>query len=418
MKALYWLRQDLRLHDNRVLMRYGAEAKQGLILWCPTPSFWRADAKRRQFILASLLVFKHKIEALGGAIWISDASVVKILPKIIQKHSIDRLYFSTEPTPEEQAEEAFVKSRSGLDCVAVGQGSLIQEQDLPFAIEALPKVFTQFRKKIEINLQILAPLPAIRQVPAPLDGLEWQKLASWDLQDALKSACHHPQIEPGEDAGLARVEDYIFKKDRLRFYKETRNGMLDWDDSSKLSPWLSCGALSPRHVYAAIQNYEATRCINDSTYWLFFELLWRDYFRFSAMKLKAALFNQISPYSENFGTVHERESFEAWCVGRSPDAFVNANMNELNQTGWMSNRGRQNVASYLAKTLKVNWIWGAEYFEKKLIDYDAASNWGNWAYLAGVGQDPRDRVFNTKIQAQRYDPLGLYQKIWTSSDPK
>jgi deoxyribodipyrimidine photo-lyase len=143
-----------------------------------------------------------------------------------------------------------------------------------------------------------------------------------------------------------------------------------------------------------------------------FELLWRDYFRFNAMKLKAALFNRISPYSENLCELDQLKLFQAWYSGQSPDAFINANMQELNQTGWMSNRGRQNVASYLVKTLHVNWQWGASYFEKKLLDYDAASNWGNWAYLAGVGQDPRDRIFNSERQAQRYDPMGKYQKKW------
>lgn len=87
-------------------------------------------------------------------------------------------------------------------------------------------------------------------------------------------------------------------------------------------------------------------------------------------------------------------------------------MTELNQTGWMSNRGRQNVASYLAKIVKIDWRLGAAYFEKKLIDYDASSNWGNWAYLAGVGQDPRDRIFNTASQAQRYDKEGHYRRLW------
>jgi deoxyribodipyrimidine photo-lyase len=133
------------------------------------------------------------------------------------------------------------------------------------------------------------------------------------------------------------------------------------------------------------------------------------------MKLQAALFNRTSPYTNTLTETEQLKLFNAWCKGTSPDDFINANMQELNQTGWMSNRGRQNVASYLVKTLHVHWQWGAAYFERKLIDYDAASNWGNWAYLAGVGQDPRDRIFNTKLQAERYDRDGAYQKKWLSS---
>jgi deoxyribodipyrimidine photo-lyase len=188
--------------------------------------------------------------------------------------------------------------------------------------------------------------------------------------------------------------------------------MLDWNDSSKLSPWLSIGALSPREIYRQIKLYEAERGANESTYWLTFELLWRDYFRLVAQKKGAALFTAKT--STELSSEQQHERFAAWCAAKTGDDFVDANMNELNLTGWMSNRGRQNVASYLAKTLGVPWQWGASYFEEHLIDYDPCSNWGNWAYLAGVGQDPRNRVFNTPLQASRYDADGTYRRKWKS----
>ncbi|MEL0186501.1 MAG: FAD-binding domain-containing protein, partial [Flavobacteriaceae bacterium] len=95
-----------------------------------------------------------------------------------------------------------------------------------------------------------------------------------------------------------------------------------------------------------------------------------------------------------------------------PEPFVNANMLELKHTGWMSNRGRQNVASYLSKENNIDWRWGAKYFESKLIDYDVHSNYGNWMYVSGVGNDPRDRKFNIKFQAERYDPNNKFQNLW------
>ena len=101
-----------------------------------------------------------------------------------------------------------------------------------------------------------------------------------------------------------------------------------------------------------------------------------------------------------------------WTDGRTADDFVNANMIELKNTGWMSNRGRQNVASYFAKTLKLDWRIGAAYFESMLLDYDVHSNYGNWMYVSGVGNDPRDRIFNLKRQAEMYDHDKRFRNHW------
>ena len=110
---------------------------------------------------------------------------------------------------------------------------------------------------------------------------------------------------------------------------------------------------------------------------------------------------------------NDRHLFNVWKDGRTGVPFIDANMTELALTGYISNRGRQNVASFLVNDLNVNWQMGAEYFESILIDYDTASNWGNWNYIAGVGNDPReDRYFNILSQAKRYDPNGDYVKLW------
>jgi len=107
---------------------------------------------------------------------------------------------------------------------------------------------------------------------------------------------------------------------------------------------------------------------------------------------------------------------DRWINGKTGVDFVDANMNELRLTGFMSNRGRQNVASYLCNDLQLDWRYGAAYFEQELIDYDVASNWGNWAYLAGVGNDPRgNRYFDIAKQARQYDAGGEYRRLWRSA---
>ena len=167
------------------------------------------------------------------------------------------------------------------------------------------------------------------------------------------------------------------------------------DYSSKFSPWLASGALSAREIHHEVKRYEAEHGANESTYWLSVELLWRDFFQFTAAKHGPpfqACGNSPQTYS---GTIHGAR-FQAWCEGRTCQAFIDANMRELVPTGWMSNRGRQNVASYLVHDLGLDWRMGAYWFERMLIDYDPCSNWGNWQYLAGVGNDPSE--------GRRFDP--------------
>jgi len=142
-------------------------------------------------------------------------------------------------------------------------------------------------------------------------------------------------------------------------------------------------------------------------------LVWRDYFRYVAMKYGNQLFYSGGIKNDDMNWKDDPEKLEAWKRGETGIPFVDANMKELNQTGFMSNRGRQIVASYLVKDLKQDWRHGAAYFEQELIDYDVASNWGNWAYVAGVGNDPREsRYFNILTQAARYDEKGEYIRHW------
>jgi deoxyribodipyrimidine photo-lyase len=167
-------------------------------------------------------------------------------------------------------------------------------------------------------------------------------------------------------------------------------------------------------IYSEVSKYEKQKQSNESTYWLKFELMWRDFFRFMAKKHGNKIF-QLSGYKEKIDPDWEVdwEKFNKWAKGETGIPFIDANMKEINATGYMSNRGRQNVASFLINDLKLNWLMGAEYFESLLIDYDPTSNYGNWCYLAGVGSDPMEnRSFNILSQAQRYDPEGEYVKKW------
>jgi len=221
----------------------------------------------------------------------------------------------------------------------------------------------------------------------------------------------------GEAAALARVRHYIWDSDSLRMYKETRNGLMGADYSSKFSPWLAAGCLSPRLVAAEVAEYERVRVANDSTYWLLFELLWRDYMRLYALAHGTAIFKQQGVRGAAGGPARawgsDRGVLSAWALGRTGWPFVDAGMRELLGSGFMSNRLRQNVASFLTRDAETDWRLGADWFEGLLIDSDVASNFGNWTYAAGVGADPReDRYFLIPKQSRDYDGSGEFMRHW------
>jgi deoxyribodipyrimidine photo-lyase len=242
-----------------------------------------------------------------------------------------------------------------------------------------------------------------------LPSLEQLKLES--VRNDKRTSYH---FLGGETQALKRIEEYFFTNKSIREYKQTRDQLLGENFSSKLSAYLSLGCVSARYVYDQIKNHEIKHTANESTYWLYFELIWRDYFRFMMKKHRSKYFQQSG--IKNIPTApitHDKLLFLKWTNGNTGNEFIDALMIELKHTGYMSNRGRQNVASFLCNNLKLDWRYGAAYFEQQLIDYDVCNNWGNWAYLAGVGNDPRGkRIFDVDKQAKEYDLEKKHAQLW------
>jgi deoxyribodipyrimidine photo-lyase len=216
----------------------------------------------------------------------------------------------------------------------------------------------------------------------------------------------------GESSGLARLRYYLWDSDRIADYFNTRNGMLGGDYSTKLAPWLAAGCLSPRTIYHEVKRYEQLRTANKSTYWVHWELTCRDWWRLFAAKHGSRIFQLGGPAGlSKLRWSGDAELWRRWSTGTTGLPLVDANMRELLATGWMSNRGRQNVASYLALDLGLDWRRGADLFEHALLDYDVASNWGNWVAAAGL-TGGRVNHFNIAKQSKDYDPEGDYIRTW------
>lgn len=425
-RVLYFLRNDLRIHDNQVLSAIqDAELLLPVYvfddsLYADTQSgFPRVGSFRFQFLSETLTELRNAYQALGSDIFFAVGNPIEIVTDLIKQYSIDTVVYTREHTFEETAVESQLKDIVGIDAMQFEQRSLIFPRHLPFERGELPDVFTVFKNEVEKRLHIEEPLSRVKKLPAFPDTLKSTSVPAGEVfgipfvkQDPRAAII----FRGGETSGLDRLDYYLFKSKAVANYKDTRNGMMGADYSSKLSTWLANGSLSPRMVYGRLKEYESQFGASSSTYWLFYELLWRDYFRFVAMKYGAKLFRKtgVKQYMRSKeAPVNADLLFNQWMSGSTNDQFVNAHMLELRLTGYMSNRGRQNVASYLVHDLGIDWRLGASYFESALTDYDVCSNWGNWAYLAGVGNDPRpDRKFNTTRQAEIYDANGEFRKLW------
>ncbi len=216
----------------------------------------------------------------------------------------------------------------------------------------------------------------------------------------------------GSKSAWKRLNHYFWETKQLQEYKKTRNGLVGTDYSSKFSAWLAIGCISAREIYHEVKRFENEVKKNQDTYWLVFELIWRDFFKYVSLKHKEDIFNLNGILKKSYDWKSSERELQKWINGDTHEPFVNANMKELAATGFMSNRGRQNVASYWSKHKEQDWRLGAAYFEYILIDYDVHSNYGNWMYNSGVGNDPRNRTFNIQSQADRYDADGEYQDLW------
>jgi deoxyribodipyrimidine photo-lyase len=424
---LIWYRTDLRLHDHEPLHQAVQQRSQVIPLYCFDPrqfgqtsfGFAKTGAFRAQFLQESVADLRQSLRSRGSDLLVRQGLPEQIIPDLVQQLGISAVYYHEEVTSEERAiEQALSSALSALQVPLQGfwGHTLYHRDDLPFDLRQIPEVFTSFRKQVEKQSTVNPPLPAPSQLPAlPAD------LDSGEIPTLADLGLAAPQADPrsvlpfcgGETAGLDRLDHYIWKADKLRVYKETRNGMLGSDYSSKFSPWLALGCLSPRFVHQQVQDYEMQRVKNDSTYWLIFELLWRDYFRLICAKHSDKIFYPSGLQGTPIPWKQDWQRFDLWREGMTGFPLVDANMRELSATGFMSNRGRQNVASFLTKNLGIDWRMGAEWFESLLIDYDVCSNWGNWNYTAGVGNDARGfRFFNILKQSKDYDPQGHYVKHW------
>lgn len=424
----------------------------------------RTGPYRARFLFESVADLKRSLQSRGSDLSIRVGSASVIIPSIAKALNASAVFKHSEPCHEEQAIEEETSKRLGEIPLKLSWGAqtLYHCDDLPFDYKkSLPNVYTQFRRKVEEKCSVRPPLdaPSVLNYVTPPDGPEpvpfpcsigdvstdglnkgsgslpsLEFLGASNLCPLLKELNADAYIPSygnlgskgdhrssfnfvgGETAAKDRLKSYLWETDSIKTYKETRNGLLGPNYSTKFSAFLSMGNISARRIFQEIKEYESRVISNESTYWVLFEILWRDYFNFYARFHGARLFFLYGPRNDRSSAQvwgNDKHVLSAWALGQTGFPFVDANMRELLLTGFQSNRGRQNVASFLVKDACQDWRLGAELFESLLIDHDPASNFGNWTYVAGVGADPReDRYFLIPKQSKTYDVKGDYIRHW------
>lgn len=424
--SIVWFKTDLRLHDNETLVKAIENSDEIIPVYCFDDShykisdfgFQKMGKFRFNFLLESLANLDYNLRQLGSGLLIVKGQPEIELLKLIKLYKVQKVYTKKEVAFEEihtieTVEKELWKANCQLETFSTS--TLYHAQDLPFTLKDIPEVFTNFRKKVEIesNIREVFKTPKVIKTPI-LENLTLPTLEEFGYHSLHNDKRGAIQFKGGETEGCKRIKSFFYETKAILNYKETRNEMIGENYSSKFSAWLALGCISPREIYFELKQFEILHTANESTYWLYFELLWRDYFRFMMKKHRHQFFLKNGIKSEEVKiNKHDSKVFEKWINANTGNDFIDANMLELNHTGYMSNRGRQNVASYLCHYLNLDWRYGAAYFEQQLIDYDVCSNWGNWAYLAGVGNDPREkRIFNPEKQANDYDKNKKYRNLW------
>ncbi len=421
MRPLIWFRSDLRTDDQPALYHALVAADRGaLAVFACCPQQWRshdwADC-RVAFLLQCLDDLRSRLGRLNVPLRLLHAPTFATLPdkllRLARDHDCDALYFNREYEVNEQARDAAVTARfvdAGLRVVTSEDQTVLPPDAVQTRSGTFYSVFTPFRRAWLAQLSDAGgpvPLPAPKRLPAPVCPADELPARLPGFRLAPAPADDWPA---GEQAALRRLA--AFTDSSIAAYR-TRRDLPSAAATSRLSPYLALGVLSPRRAVATVWEQGRAGRAGPRT-WLD-ELIWREFYRHVLVGCPRVSRNRaFRVATERLPWRDAPDDFAAWCAGRTGVPLVDAGMRELAATGWMHNRVRMVTAMFLAKDLFIDWRRGEQHFMRHLIDGDLASNNGGWQWSASTGTDaaPYFRIFNPYSQAQRFDPAATYICRW------
>jgi len=400
---LVWFRNDLRIRDNEILLEAIRKADKVLPVYCFDPFYFRKNPSgnpktgnlRAHFLLESVADLRKNLRNIGGELIIRVGNPAEILPQLAEQYHINEVYHHREVAHEETEISADVEAalwKMKLNLKHFIGHTLYHKEDLPFPIKDIPDSFAVFKKKVErdSNVRPCIGTPDHITTPEISDPGELPTLKELGLDEPADDPRSEIHFAGGETAALNRLEHFFLTTFQISANKNARNSSAN-DHSSKLSPWIALGCISLREVYWEVTKHQQANMQQANA--LLLDLLWRDYFRFMFKKHGQKFIAAKDSSTESEITEDQDGPFESWKNGETGAPLIDAIMHELNATGYINNYNRQITAGFLVNDLSVYWTKGAAYFEEKLIDYSPASNWGNWAFIAGVN-DARESRYN------------------------
>ena len=402
--VLWWLRRDLRLTDNPALMAALETHRPVVPVFILDPALLNKTAPNRQaFLFAGLRALDTDLRARGSRLILRQGDPQEEIPRLAAECDTQAVYAAEDYSPYARRRDAGVTRLLSLH---LSGGTTVHPPSAIHKADGTPyTVFTPFSKAwkaLPLSTQAQPnPLPLLPTV-APLVSVE--------IPEGRSPA----GFPAGESEAQLRMK--LFLEERILAYAGDRN-RLDLDGTAALSPYLRFGMLSPRQAcQAALIASQAAESEGDrqgALTWLN-ELIWREFYVSILFHFPHVLHMAFNPTLRRIPWRDDPAGLHAWQQGRTGIPVVDAAMRQLLHTGWMHNRGRMIVASFLVKNLLIDWQAGEQWFMQHLVDGDPAANNGGWQWTAGVGTDaaPYFRIFNPVLQGSKFDPDGAYVRRW------
>lgn len=400
-KILVWFRNDLRLHDNEMLVEAIAKSDNILPVYFFDPRHFEESSGfqnksgliRTQFLIESVQALRDAFCTLNGNILVLQGRPEDHIPALVEQYEITEVYHHREVAPADTEVSANVEDRLWKLKINLKHfigHTLYNKEDLPFPIKDIPDVFTIFKKKTERDAIIKACFQAPQEISF-VTTEDWGVIPGLNiLYPDCSMEVVPSDLSGGENAGLMHLDAVLAPGSPI--YSKGIKGADKAMYVSRLSPWLSVGCLSPRQVYWCVKSAEEYHGSHANFNQLILGLLWRDYYRFMFKKHGIAFIQTALDQVSELPELADKEYLLAqWKAGSTGHTLVDTLMQELNSSGFIPYQGRLIVATFLIHVLKLDWTKGAVYFEEKLIDYAPASNWGNWGRIAESGGEPKSK---------------------------
>jgi deoxyribodipyrimidine photo-lyase len=416
-RVLHWFRSDLRVRDNRALRVAAGRARELVLLFVLDDRLLRGaalGAPRLHFLLGCLDRLAAALEGRGQRLVVRRGDPTRLLPELLREWRIERITWNHDYGPFARRRDVAVRRAAEALGVAVESQKdrvVFESEELRTKTGTPFQVYTPYRNAWWARFEADPPLvEAAPRLPPPIAEARGEAIPSAASLGFADAGAELPT--PGEDAAARRLDRFV--GDALARYAVDRDRP-DVDGTSRLSPYLRFGAISIRTcVHAALDRARADRGARVGAQKWADELVWRDFYHAILAAHPHVLTRSFRPEYEALEWNDDAPGFRAWCEGRTGYPFVDAAMRQLAATGWMHNRARMVVASFLTKDLLIDWRRGERFFYQRLVDGDPASNNGGWQWAASTGTDaqPYFRIFHPVSQGERWDPEGRYVRRW------